>query len=168
MKTFLITWGSFCVLVIVGLFIAYATDNFPGVPVPQAEYAQGEILTEKACSPCEDNLKRIKEAMQTVAHKQADTIKSENLVRLQKTFEQAQKALDVFYHERNAENRARVEKGLKQYREAAKAYYGEERFDKALKLIAPERFERERRGVPDRNPPSPDAYSDDQSLDDSP
>ena len=27
MKVFLITWGLFCVLVIVGLFIAYATDQ---------------------------------------------------------------------------------------------------------------------------------------------
>ena len=32
MKVFLVTWGLFCVLVIMGLFIAYATDNLPGVP----------------------------------------------------------------------------------------------------------------------------------------
>ena len=32
MKVFLITWGLFCVLVIVGLLVAYATDNFPGAP----------------------------------------------------------------------------------------------------------------------------------------
>ena len=37
MKVFLVTWGLFCVLVIVGLFIAYATDNFPSVPTPQAD-----------------------------------------------------------------------------------------------------------------------------------
>ena len=47
MKLFLITWGLFCVLVVVGLFIAYATDNFPGVPVPQ----QVEMQTEADCSP---------------------------------------------------------------------------------------------------------------------
>lgn len=62
MKVFLIIWFLFCFLVIVGLFIASATDNFPGVPVPQAEYAQGEILTEDECSPCEANLKRLKAA----------------------------------------------------------------------------------------------------------
>ena len=36
MKVFLVTWGLFCLLVIVGLFIAYATDNLPGVPAPQS------------------------------------------------------------------------------------------------------------------------------------
>ena len=64
MKVFLITWGLLCFLVIVGLFIAYATDQLPGVPAPQAEYAQGEILTEDECSPCEENLKQLKEAME--------------------------------------------------------------------------------------------------------
>lgn len=64
MKVFMIAWVVFCFLVIAGLFIAYATDNFPGVPVPQAEYAQGEILTEDECSPCEENLKRLKAAME--------------------------------------------------------------------------------------------------------
>ena len=64
MKVFMITWVVFCFLVIVGLFIAYATDNLPGVPTPQAEYAQGESLTEEECSPCEENLKRLKEAME--------------------------------------------------------------------------------------------------------
>ena len=63
MKVFMITWVVFCFLVIVGLFIAYATDNLPGVPTPQAEYAQGESLTEE-CSPCEENLKQLKEAME--------------------------------------------------------------------------------------------------------
>lgn len=60
MKVFIITWGLFCFLVIVGLFIAYATDNFPGVPPPQ----QVELETEEECSPCEENLKRLKEAME--------------------------------------------------------------------------------------------------------
>lgn len=62
MKVFMITWGVLCFLVIVGLFLAYATDQLPGVPAPQAEYAQGEILTEDEYSPCEENLKRLKEA----------------------------------------------------------------------------------------------------------
>ena len=79
MKVFLITWGLFCVLVIVGLFIAYATDNFPGVPAPQSrsedpdpdlsrmpmnrhKSGQVELETEEECSPCEENLKRLKEA----------------------------------------------------------------------------------------------------------
>lgn len=64
MKVFLITWVLLCFLVIIGLFIAYATDNLPGVPAPQAEYAQGESLTEDECSPCEENLKQLKEAME--------------------------------------------------------------------------------------------------------
>ena len=59
MKVFMITWGLFCVLVIVGLLVAYATDNFPGAP-PQ----QVGLETEEDCSPCEENLKRLKEAME--------------------------------------------------------------------------------------------------------
>ena len=60
MKVFMITWGLFCFLVIVGLFIAYATDHFPGVPAPK----QVEVQTEDECSPCEENLKQLKEAME--------------------------------------------------------------------------------------------------------
>ena len=60
MRVFIITWGLFCFLVIVGLFIAYATDNLPGVPASQ----QIELKTEAECSPCEENLKRLKEAME--------------------------------------------------------------------------------------------------------
>ena len=60
MKVFMITWGLFCFLVIVGLFIAYATDTLPGVPTPK----QVEVQTEDECSPCEENLKRLKEAME--------------------------------------------------------------------------------------------------------
>ena len=81
MKVFMITWGLFCVLVIVGLFIAYATDNFPGVPAPQShsedpdpdlsripinrhKLGQVGLEAEEECSPCEKNLKRLKEAME--------------------------------------------------------------------------------------------------------
>ena len=60
MKVFMIAWIALCFLVVVGLFIAYATDNFPGVSVPQ----QAEIETEAECSPCEENTKRLKEAME--------------------------------------------------------------------------------------------------------
>ena len=60
MKVFMITWGLLCFLVIVGLLIAYATDQLPGVPAPQ----QVELETEEECSPCEENLKRLKEAME--------------------------------------------------------------------------------------------------------
>ena len=35
MKVFIIAWTVFCLLVIVGLFIVYATDQLPGAPVPQ-------------------------------------------------------------------------------------------------------------------------------------
>ena len=64
MKVFMITWGLFCFLVIVGLLIAYATDQLPGVPAPQ----QVELETEEECSPCEENLKRLKEAMERAEH----------------------------------------------------------------------------------------------------
>ena len=70
MKVFMITWGLFCVLVIVGLFIAYATDNFPGVPAPQSrsedpdKSGQVGVEAEEECSPCEENLKQLKEAME--------------------------------------------------------------------------------------------------------
>ena len=72
MKVFMITWVVFCFLVIVGLFIAYATDQLPGVPVPQSrsedpdpvpmnqhKSGQVELETETECSPCEENLKRL-------------------------------------------------------------------------------------------------------------
>ena len=62
MKVFMITWGLFCLLIIVGLFIAYTTNQLPGAPTPQAVYTQ--ILTEDECSPCEENLKRLTEAME--------------------------------------------------------------------------------------------------------
>ena len=74
MKVFLITWVVFCFLVIVGLFIAYATDNLPGVPAPQSrsedpdKSGQVELETEEECSPCEENLKRLKEAMERAEH----------------------------------------------------------------------------------------------------
>ncbi|RKU07124.1 hypothetical protein C6502_17780 [Candidatus Poribacteria bacterium] len=70
MKVFLVTWGLFCVLVIVGLFIAYATDQLPGVLAPQSrsedpdKSGQVGVEAEEECSPCEENLKRLKEAME--------------------------------------------------------------------------------------------------------
>ena len=60
MKVFLITWVIFCFLVIAGLFIAYATDNFPGLSALQQVGPEAEA----SCSPCEENLKRLKEAME--------------------------------------------------------------------------------------------------------
>ena len=60
MKVFMIAWVVFCFLVIVGLFIAYATDQLPGVPASQ----QVELEAEDECSPCEENLKRLKQAME--------------------------------------------------------------------------------------------------------
>lgn len=60
MKVFMIMWVIFCFLVIVGLFIAYATDNLPGVTVPQPI----GLEADDDCSPCEKNLKRLKEAME--------------------------------------------------------------------------------------------------------
>ena len=62
MKIFLITWGLLCFLVIVGLFIAYATDTFP--MQPQKQLAIDSPEAEENCSPCEENLKRLKKAME--------------------------------------------------------------------------------------------------------
>ena len=67
MKVFLITWVLLCFLVIVGLFIAYATDLLPGVPAPQQvglEVEDSRNGAEEDCSPCEENLKRLKKAME--------------------------------------------------------------------------------------------------------
>ncbi len=60
MKVFMITWGLLCFLVIVGLLVAYVTDQLPGVSVAE----QVALETEEDCSPCEENLKRLKEAME--------------------------------------------------------------------------------------------------------
>ena len=57
MKVFMITWGVLCFLVIMGLFIAYVTDNLPGVPAPQSrsedpdKSGQVGVEAEEACSP---------------------------------------------------------------------------------------------------------------------
>lgn len=63
MKVFLVTWGLFCVLVVVFLFIVYATDQLPGVAVTQ----QIELETEAECSPCEENLARLRKALEQQA-----------------------------------------------------------------------------------------------------
>ena len=87
MKTFLITWGLLCLLVIVGLFIAYATDILPGAPVPQSrsestdpalsrmpmnrhESGQVGLETEEACSPCEENLAQLRKVLEQQAASQ--------------------------------------------------------------------------------------------------
>ena len=46
MKVFMITWVIFCFLVIVGLFIAYATDQLPGVPAPQSRSEDPDAVSE--------------------------------------------------------------------------------------------------------------------------
>ena len=58
MKMFMVTWFLVCFLVIAVLFIAYATDHLPGVPVAQ----HVSLETKETCSPCEENLKRLREA----------------------------------------------------------------------------------------------------------
>lgn len=78
MKVFMITWVVFCFLVIVGLFIAYATDNFPGVPSPQSRSEDpdksGQVRPEmEECSPCEENLKRLKKAMEQQAARERES-----------------------------------------------------------------------------------------------
>lgn len=66
MKPFLITWGLFCLVVIMGLFIAYATDQLPGVPAPKQvglRVADSQNRAEK-CSPCEENLVRLRKVLE--------------------------------------------------------------------------------------------------------
>lgn len=76
MKVFLVTWGLFCVLVIVGLFLAYATDNFPGVPASQSRSeatdlsGQAAMQVDEACSPCEENLIRFRKVLEQRASSQ--------------------------------------------------------------------------------------------------
>ena len=75
MKGFMITWGLFCFLVIVGLFIAYATDLLPSVPAPQQVGLKVEDSrngAEEECSPCEENLKRLKKAMEQQAARERE------------------------------------------------------------------------------------------------
>ena len=91
MKVFMITWGLFCLLVIVGLFIAYATDQLPGGmqsianvlpnPVPRYPDKSGQVGlkvedsrngAEEECSPCEENLKRLKKAMEQQAARERE------------------------------------------------------------------------------------------------
>ena len=65
MKVFMITWAVFCLLVIVGLVIAYTTDQLPGVPALQHAGLEVENWRKgagEACSPCEENLKHLKKA----------------------------------------------------------------------------------------------------------
>ena len=62
MRVFLVTWVVFCFLVIVGLFIAYAMDTFP--MQPQKQSAIDSLEAEGDCSPCEENLKRLRKAME--------------------------------------------------------------------------------------------------------
>ena len=67
MKVFMITWVVLCFLVIVGLFIAYATDQLPGAPVPQQVELQVEDSrngAEEECSPCEENLARLRKVLE--------------------------------------------------------------------------------------------------------
>ncbi len=78
MKVFMITWGLLCFLVVVGLLIAYATDQLPGVRAPQSrsedpdKSGQVGLETEEECSPCEENLKRLKKAMEQQAARERE------------------------------------------------------------------------------------------------
>lgn len=85
MKVFLITWVVFCFLVIVGLFIVYATDQLPGVPVAQSRSGDpdkpGQVGLEvensrngtEECSPCEENLARLRKVLEQQTASQGAT-----------------------------------------------------------------------------------------------
>lgn len=78
MKVFMITWGLLCLFIIAGLFIAYATDNLPGVLSPQSRSEDpdksGQVRPEmEECSPCEENLKRLKKAMEQQAARERES-----------------------------------------------------------------------------------------------
>ncbi len=75
MKVFIITWTVFCLLVIVGLFIVYATDQLPGAPVPQQVELQVKDSRNRAeeCSPCEENLARLRKVLEQQTTSQGPT-----------------------------------------------------------------------------------------------
>ena len=67
MKVFLIMWVVLCFLVIVGLFIAYATDQLPGAPALQQielQVKDSRNGAEEECSPCEQNLARLRKVLE--------------------------------------------------------------------------------------------------------
>ena len=73
MKVFLITWVMFCCLVIVGLFIAYATDQLPGGLVHQQVELQvkdSRSGAKQECSPCEENLVHLRKVLEQQAASQ--------------------------------------------------------------------------------------------------
>lgn len=75
MKVFLITWGLFCLLIIMGLFIAYATDQLLGVPAPKQVGLPVEDSGNGAeeCSPCEENLARLRKVLEQQTTSQGST-----------------------------------------------------------------------------------------------
>ena len=128
MKVFLIMWGGLCFLVIVGLIIVYATDQLPGASTPQAEYVQGEILTltEEECLPCEENLKRLTEAMEAADELQA-SINAENMShekqKEKKAYAEFLEAADELQASINAENMSHEkQKEKKAYAEFLRAF----------------------------------------------
>ena len=60
MKMFLITWLLLCFFATFALFIAYATNQLLGASTS----LHAELEIEEECSPCEENLKRLKKAME--------------------------------------------------------------------------------------------------------
>lgn len=68
MKAFLMTWVMLCFLVIVGLLIAYTTDQLPG----RADSRQAGLQTEE-CSPCEENLARLRKVLEQQASSQEES-----------------------------------------------------------------------------------------------
>ncbi len=75
MKVFLIAWGLFCLLVIMGLFITYATEQLPGVPTPKKVGLPVKDSRNGAeeCSPCEENLARLRKVLEQQTTSQGST-----------------------------------------------------------------------------------------------
>ncbi len=128
MKVFLIIWGGCCFLVVVFLFLVYATDQLPGVSIDQSRSEDlnksGQVKlqvkdsrngAEEECSPCEDNLKQLKEALERAEREHEGNVNAENVVPPKKAFEQLQKALELFNQERTPENVAHMKKMFEQF-----------------------------------------------------
>ena len=110
MKVFLFMWMGLCFLVIVVLFIAYATDGFPGVVASQ----QVELQVAEDCSPCEDNLKLLTQAMERSKGGRKVSVKTENTADLKTAFEEFQKAFETYDRNKNAHNKANIKQEFEQ------------------------------------------------------
>ena len=98
MKVFLIIWTVICLLVVAGLVVAYATDLLPRVKV--SSFPLGVV--EADCSPCEENVKRLKEALRRAESGHRVSPTTEHGEQLKTATEELIKAFEKNDNERSA------------------------------------------------------------------